>query len=202
MKNEECDIVKDLLPSYVEELTSDASNKFLNDHLKTCDNCKKLVEEIKENAKEEIKENNLINKIDFFKKIKNVKKRSIIFLCLSVIILIFSMISIYYNTGLPLNINELEVVYVRPDIIEKNNKDIGNMEQIEVLQYEIKYNKENQYITGGYIYNLGDDEITIKVYSKIGDGGKTITGPMEIRGVNKVYIEGGFGEKILIWERK
>lgn len=42
-----CDIVKDLLPLYKENLLSEESVKFVEDHLKSCPKCKKqLTDEI------------------------------------------------------------------------------------------------------------------------------------------------------------
>jgi len=38
--NNTCDIVKDLLPLYVENLTSEASNQFIDKHLHSCEDCK------------------------------------------------------------------------------------------------------------------------------------------------------------------
>ena len=45
--NNECDIVKDLLFSYDEGILSNTSKEFVENHLKNCDNCKKILAEIK-----------------------------------------------------------------------------------------------------------------------------------------------------------
>lgn len=42
-----CNIIKDLLPLYAEELVSDDSRKMVDDHLCTCDSCKKELAAIK-----------------------------------------------------------------------------------------------------------------------------------------------------------
>lgn len=34
-----CEIIRDLLPSYIDELTSDESNKEIEKHIKTCNCC-------------------------------------------------------------------------------------------------------------------------------------------------------------------
>ena len=36
-----CDVIKDLLPSYIDGLTSEASNEIIRAHLETCPDCKK-----------------------------------------------------------------------------------------------------------------------------------------------------------------
>lgn len=43
-----CEIIRDLLPSYIDELTSEESNWEIKEHLKTCPECKKYLEEMKE----------------------------------------------------------------------------------------------------------------------------------------------------------
>ena len=40
-----CEIIKDLLPLYEENLLSEESKTFVEDHLKTCPECKNLLKE-------------------------------------------------------------------------------------------------------------------------------------------------------------
>lgn len=42
-----CDIIRDLLPSYVDELTSKESNAAIDEHIKNCPACKKILENMK-----------------------------------------------------------------------------------------------------------------------------------------------------------
>ena len=37
MKNKECNLVKDLLPNYIDKVTSNETNVFIEEHLKNCD---------------------------------------------------------------------------------------------------------------------------------------------------------------------
>ena len=43
----ECDIVKDLLPLYVERISSEASNKMIGEHFKECEQCKTMYQKMK-----------------------------------------------------------------------------------------------------------------------------------------------------------
>ena len=43
----ECGIVRDLLPLYTEQITSEASNKAVEEHLKECEQCCKIYQEMK-----------------------------------------------------------------------------------------------------------------------------------------------------------
>ncbi len=42
----DCDIIKDLLPLYIDNMTSSNSNQCIEEHLKSCDACKKVYEEM------------------------------------------------------------------------------------------------------------------------------------------------------------
>lgn len=46
--NKECEIVRDLLPLYAEGMTSDASNEFIEEHLKNCPECTELLKDMRE----------------------------------------------------------------------------------------------------------------------------------------------------------
>ena len=42
----DCEIIRDLLPLYADNLTSDASNRRIEDHIKTCPQCRRLHKEM------------------------------------------------------------------------------------------------------------------------------------------------------------
>lgn len=52
MKNE-CDIVQDLLPAYLENTCSDASIKYVEAHLADCEECNQLVQECRHSTEDE-----------------------------------------------------------------------------------------------------------------------------------------------------
>lgn len=47
MKINDCDIIKDLLPSYVDGLTNETTNAIIEDHLKDCPGCREELEKIR-----------------------------------------------------------------------------------------------------------------------------------------------------------
>lgn len=70
--SEKCEIVRDLLPMYIDDLTSKESNEFINKHLLTCSECTDYYNNLKESIPElnkneifppENTENNLMKKI-------------------------------------------------------------------------------------------------------------------------------------------
>ena len=48
-----CEIVMDLLPSYIDELTSEISTEAVEEHLKECEKCKNILEEMKRDLVQE-----------------------------------------------------------------------------------------------------------------------------------------------------
>ena len=47
----ECDIVKDLMPLYIDDLLSENSKKFVEDHINSCESCKKYYEKLSSEIK-------------------------------------------------------------------------------------------------------------------------------------------------------
>ena len=42
-----CNIIKDLIPLYIDGCCSEESEKMVEEHIKVCDECKKLLEDMK-----------------------------------------------------------------------------------------------------------------------------------------------------------
>ncbi len=142
MKNE-CDLVKDLLFSYNDNILSNTSKELVEEHLKKCDECKKILEEIKQdsNDKKQIKE------IDFLKSIKkninkknkkNINKKNIIILVIFVfliIIVLFNNIQVYKNYNAVASTME---VYLKDDVTEEQIENIKNkiIEKSDNLELE------------------------------------------------------------------
>ena len=51
MRNKDCKVVQDLLPNYIEKLTSEETNKFIEEHLQECPECKAMLESMKAEIK-------------------------------------------------------------------------------------------------------------------------------------------------------
>ena len=46
-EKKDCKIVQDLLPNYIENLTNEETNKFIDEHIKECNECQKTFENMK-----------------------------------------------------------------------------------------------------------------------------------------------------------
>lgn len=152
MKNE-CDIVGDLLFSYNDDVLSNTSKELVEEHLKKCEKCKKVLEEIRK----ENDEKSQIKEVDFFKSIKkNINKKNIIIL----VVFIILMILVLFNIQVYNNYNEVAStmeVYLKDDITDQEienikNKIIENSDNIE-LEYVSKEKALERFKN-----NLGENE--------------------------------------------
>ena len=76
VNNLPCELIEDLLPMYVDELTSPVTNKAVEEHIGACENCnrkyKLMKHPVSEKSQKEVKE------IDFLKKTKKKTRKKII----------------------------------------------------------------------------------------------------------------------------
>ena len=144
MNEKECKLVQDLLPNYIEKLTSEESEKIIGEHLKECLECKKILENMqndivlksKEQCKKETK---------YMKKYSNKLKIFRLFgLTLFVIILAF----VVNTTRKYIILNDL---YNKAKIYEiKEDADNYHITQIGIkkgiISYVEEYAKEDKRI--------------------------------------------------------
>lgn len=86
-----CKIVQDLLPTYIENLTSEETSSFVEEHLNTCQSCKEIFEDMKELIEKED-----IQNTEIVKNIKKYKTR-ITLIKLTLVIIIISLISAIFG---------------------------------------------------------------------------------------------------------
>lgn len=152
MKNE-CDLVRDLLFSYNDNILSNTSKELVEEHLKECNECKKILEEIKQesNEKKQVKE------IDFLKSIKkNINKKNIIIL----IVFILLIIIILFNVQVYKNYNEIAStmeIYLKDDITEEQIENIKNKLLEKCDNIELEYVSKEKALEK-FKNNLGENE--------------------------------------------
>ncbi len=142
-KGKECDIVQDILLNYVDEVLSNTSRKFVEEHLETCPKCQDKLNNIRKDI-EESKEENEEKEIDYLKKVKKKINRKNQLLCASGIILI---IIIILNIGIFIhyNISDYEMTIFLDDNITKEEKEkIENVIQAQNSNIEINYNTKEE----------------------------------------------------------
>ncbi len=126
----DCNIVKDLLPSYAYGLTNEETNVFIKKHLFECEDCKENLENIKKEEKisEEKKSDKYIN---FAKKYQN-KLYTVRFIAIIFLFIIFAIIVI------PI----LRKIFIISNL-SNNAKQYSNISNMHIIKYS--YN-ENSYV--------------------------------------------------------
>ncbi|MEG6523006.1 zf-HC2 domain-containing protein [Desulfotomaculum sp. 1211_IL3151] len=106
-----CDIIKDLLPSYVDGLTSDESNREIENHIKDCLKCRGALEEMKS---EIVAENIEVNKNDIkpFKKL-NRKVWKAVLITLTCCILVAGGYLFLFGLGWGVQSDDIAITYTK-----------------------------------------------------------------------------------------
>lgn len=81
-----CDIVRDLLPSYVDKLTSETTNEAVNEHLKECPECTEVLQRMKEPEKTQ---NEPKAEVNYLKKIRRRSLQKGFIVCAVLVIIAF-----------------------------------------------------------------------------------------------------------------
>jgi hypothetical protein len=83
-----CEIVKDLLPSYIDELTSEITNEEIHKHLDHCEKCAILLKDLQE---PEQHTKSFTSEANYLKKVRNRTRRKIAIGILAAVILVVSI---------------------------------------------------------------------------------------------------------------
>ena len=146
MKNE-CDIVKDLLPSYVGDLLSNNTSQFVKEHLDSCQECRRLYEGMKKI--------NYNNEDDEQIEIKHLKKYNRHMLILKIILVILALIIITLPLFFVIKFNLNNNVASKAINNINEYKNVSNyLLQITENSIDFEKNKEQFYISK-YFYKDG-----------------------------------------------
>lgn len=88
-EKKDCKIVQDLLPNYIEELTNEETNKYIENHLNECSECKVILENMQKELKSKV-QNVDKREVNYIKKFRN--KMKFLKLILLTIVLIYVII--------------------------------------------------------------------------------------------------------------
>ncbi len=191
-----CEVIKDLLPLYIDGLVSEESKKMVAEHLKECAKCREYYEDLKsEEFIDDIKKDNTEDNEskNIMKSIKSkIRRRNFIIgiiSALSVIILLFSIFTYMKNTTIPIKFDDNIRVELKDGnvyAVLKNNTYINAKSKIkevtnqygekEVILYfyfsttlwEKSFNFSSDY-TSEYILVPNGKEVADKIYYYIGD---------------------------------
>ncbi len=172
MKNE-CDIVKDLLFSYCDGVLSQTSKELVEEHLKNCENCRNILEEIKQDDKSPKQK----KEIDFLKNIKKKLNKKNIIISITLIflacIVIFNILAFHYYNEMASkmeiylqdNISDEEIENIKNKITEISSdievEYISKEKSLERMKYKLR-DEKNVNVLDGFNVNLLHESIEIK----------------------------------------
>ena len=187
MNKKDCKIIQDLLPSYSDDITSQETNNYIEDHLKNCVECRDTLK----NMNKEIELNENIEQTKELKYLRGFKNRRNIIVVLSILFTICLCIGIL-----------LVRVSLNPDRFNVEWMYMSNNE----LNIYLNTDYSNIVVTGEVENNEKRKEVIIKVKGGIPNGISGgyygINANIDIdENTENIYIEGAFGKRKLIWSK-
>lgn len=96
-------LFKDLLPNYIDGLTSDETNELMNDHMNKCEACRSLYERLQEDqlSEETDYQHQEAREFDYLKKVKKSNKKKVMWSILGTLfvsLVLFGLYTYLYST--------------------------------------------------------------------------------------------------------
>lgn len=206
MQDLNCEIIEDLLPSYIENLTNDFTNKSIENHLNKCKECeetfKLLSKELKCNEPKEIK--------NFQSFLRKIKIKNIILGLVLAIILFFLIVNVH---------RELFSIHGTP--ISSNGVNISEVVEFSDGRIHCRITVNGDYIIGGASVSpvMGNSDSIIQLQTTIirqkpKDDSLTSKGicfddsfvidldDTIFKGTNAIYFQGkDERDRVLIWKK-
>ena len=186
----ECDIVKDLIPLYIDDLLSENSKKFVDDHINSCESCRKYYEklssEIKIPVSKEVRFSDL-RPIEYLK--ENLSKIIIKKVLAFVLVIGFLVGSFAFATLYEMPVDSSKVdFYVKDDFLMMKYDGQGD------LLYSAGESWDNKKVWTIYFWQTPWEKYLSPLYEKE----KYKTDFMPLYNVKKVYDNEGN----VLWEKK
>lgn len=168
MIKNECKIVRDLFPNYIEKQVSYETKEFVDNHLKNCKECSELLDGINKKEEDNTEEE---KEIDFLKKYNEkitIAKTIIIFL----LIIIVSSVGIFSFRYIAKYINGKKAYEIISEVYDKTEKfkKHNNLRlSITGNNYDVKYSYKDGYLKEERIFTEFDSPVKCITYGRIGD---------------------------------
>lgn len=145
-----CNIIKDLLPLYIDNLTSNESNEIIEEHLNSCNECQIVYEQMNAPIEAE-QEQNRENEIDYLKKVKTKTIKNYVFVFS--IIAIVAILTFVFLIGIRVKSDNVNIVANVYDENEGSFKIVlSNGKRLNVTTMPITgFNDNGDIITEGYV---------------------------------------------------
>ena len=175
----ECKIIQDLLPSYIENLTTKETKAYIEEHLEKCQNCKQVLERMKQEFNLNItkKDNREVKYIKKFNKKINILKLIIslilvVFIILTArkVIIISSLSKNAENTINTSNYHTVTYSYYLEDYSKTEVFSLGDKKKIITTQRKNnRVNKITIFARKNESFNENDNKYIADIYREVKD---------------------------------
>ena len=175
----ECKIIQDLLPSYIENLTTKETKAYIEEHLEKCQNCKQVLERMKQEFNLNItkKDNREVKYIKKFNKKINILKLIIslilvVFIILTArkVIIISSLSKNAENTINTSNYHTVTYSYYLEDYSKTEVFSLGDKKKIITTQRKDNgVNKITIFARKNESFNENDNKYIADIYREVKD---------------------------------
>lgn len=109
-----CEVVRDLLPSYKDGLTSEVTNEAVEEHLAGCEECSQTLERMCDPIEPAVVQPEGDKTIDFLKKVRRVDRWKIIAACVAVLVLVgvgIKLVQTYVGHDITASVDKVSVKF-------------------------------------------------------------------------------------------
>lgn len=170
MNKENCSLIKDLLPLYIDDLCSNESMKIIKKHLADCSECSKEYEQLTNQPKIKIVNDNSTELIKGVGKMFKKDKKKAIIKTISIFLAVFILLGVFAFLKLPLMLyeNKFSSVSSACEVLESgdNSKSNYSNEYFD-LYIDAKFGEYTEKKTdlGAYILDFGNNK-NIVIYDE------------------------------------
>lgn len=115
--NRDCKIVQDLLPNYIENLTDEITNEYIEEHIATCAECAQVLKDM--NGELKLEQIHQEHEIKYLKGIRKRVRRTILAVTIAVILIAGCVIGYVYKKS---QIQVNNYTFLRADYIIENEE--------------------------------------------------------------------------------
>ena len=218
MNEIDCDVIQDLLPSYSDKVSSNSTNKIVEEHLESCSKCREALNSMNKKMDTET----LREQDDEINYLKGYKKRRRIFVTLGIMlasIITLTVVTIIFiinwnykniiiDRKLYTDVNKfnVEYLYIKENTGTTAQEESFTYKTLEGYLYSDEY--KNMYLTGECVHNDGEKEIYYKIAGQevpkgfeFESSGIEIKINLEDESIEKIYIEDIKNNKKEIWNK-
>ena len=185
-----CEIVRDLMPLYIDKLTSEVTNEMIEEHLRGCESCKKFYEEMSIEMKTELKESIKPKEKEKLNYLKRIKKKTMLqaFEVFCAVGIAVGLFFITFGIGVAVEKNEVSINEVETkegnwelELELKNGEHFDLVVVQDAKKSRSKEEKDGKVIwehvhtVKKVLHNPFDDMgDSMTIGGKVGDGSRTI----------------------------